>query len=409
MEKINDIGKLIGKSGMAGKNVLFLQGPLGSFFTNLATDLENNFGVKSCHQLALNKGDEFYADNNRVVKYKGELFEFSDWLIKFYKENEIDTIFLMGDSREYHKRAIKKAEENGIEVYVFEEGYFRPNYITLEKSGVNHNSELPRNIDFYLSQDVEKMKQENIKGKVEIGPVYYYMAKSAIIYYILMYVFNISYKNYKHHRTRSVYVEFAAGWVNYFKKRYNLIAERKIYKKINELKGSYFFVVLQVREDFQVREHSNYTSIENYIEEVLVSFKNTNKDPEAHIVIKHHPMDRGKVDYSSFIKEVCFHINLDRKKVIYVYDINLPEVIKGAKGSITINSTVGLQSLHHGVPVKIMGSAMYDFEGLTHQGSLEEFWLSQNPVNNTNFEHYRQYLINKTQITGSFFVKRFYI
>jgi len=127
------------------------------------------------------------------------------------------------------------------------------------------------------------------------------------------------------------------------------------------------------------------------------------------LVIKHHPMDRGKVDYSSFIKEVCFHINLDRKKIIYVYDINLPEVIKGAKGSITINSTVGLQSLHHGVPVKIMGSAMYDFEGLTYQGSLEDFWIDQNPVNNTNFEHYRQYIINKTQITGSFFVKRFYI
>lgn len=35
---------------------------------------------------------------------------------------------------------------------MFEEGYFRPDYVTLEKQGVNAFSPLPRQADFYLEQ-----------------------------------------------------------------------------------------------------------------------------------------------------------------------------------------------------------------------------------------------------------------
>lgn len=407
MRIINDISTIIDKKDLKGKNILFLQGPLGTFFTNLADRLEKDLGVNKCYQLALNKGDEFFAKKDRAIKYKGALSDFEDWIDNFYKDKNIDYIFLLGDAREYHKRAINKAKENNIKVYVFEEGYFRPNYITLEENGVNNNSNLPREIDFYLSQEIESLRKENVKRKIEIGQVYYYMARSAVIYYLLMYLFNMSYKNYKHHRTRSVYIEFYAGLVNYIRRKKNAITEKSIYNKISNLEKKYFLVVLQVREDFQVREHSDYSSVESYIEEVLISFKESNKDPKSHLVIKHHPMDRGKVDYSSFIKEVCFHIKLDRKKVFYVYDINLPEVLKSAKGCVTINSTVGLQSLHHSIPVKVMGRAMYDIEGLTYQGSLADFWNEKIEVNKNNYEHYREYLINKTQISGSFFVKTF--
>ena len=138
-----------------------------------------------------------------------------------------------------------------------------------------------------------------------------------------------------------------------------------------------------------------------------LSFKTDNSCKEDFIVIKHHPMDRGKVDYTSFIKGVCFNIKLNRKRVIYVYDMELPIILKGAKGCITINSTVGLQSLYHSVPLKVMGLAMYDIEGLTFSKSISEFWDTKTPVDLLSFKKYKSYIVNKTQITGSFFIKKF--
>ena len=404
MKKINDISEVFNINKLKGKNVLFLQGPLGNFFKNTIMDLESN-GVGRCYQLVLNQGDRFYSKKKNRIEYRGKIKSFDNWISDVYEEKSIDYIFLLGDSRMYHKKAIKRAKEKNIKIYVFEEGYFRPNFITLEKGGVNNNSSLPREKDFYLDLDLEKIKEENIGKQVEIASPKRGMCISAMIYYILMYVYSKRFKNYKHHRTRSPWFEFYYGIKSYMKRYINMITERDLVSILKEKNKRFFLVILQVREDFQVREHSDFRSIEHYIEDVLVSFKENNKNKDEILVIKHHPMDRGKVDYRSFIDEVCFHIKLNPEKVIYFYDINLPKILKYTKGCVTINSTVGLQALYHNIPTKVIGRAVYDFEGLTDQKGLDDFWDSPKGPNKELYDRYREYLINKTQVTGSFYIK----
>ncbi len=207
MIKKNDLEGLLEKVDFLDKNVLFLQGPLGNFFKKTIRVMEEEFLVRNCYQLVFNQGDLIYSTKKNRVSYTDTLNKFEVWIEEFYIKNKINYIFLLGDSREYHKRAIKIAKKIGVDIYVFEEGYFRPNYITLERGGVNDNSELSRDIRFYLKQDYDDMLRENNKKIIEIGSTYGYMAKSAIIYYILMYVFNYRFKNYKHHRKRSVFIE----------------------------------------------------------------------------------------------------------------------------------------------------------------------------------------------------------
>ena len=48
--------------------------------------------------------------------------------------------------------AIAVARRLRVAVYVFEEGYLRPDYVTLEPGGVNAASALPREPGFYLAQ-----------------------------------------------------------------------------------------------------------------------------------------------------------------------------------------------------------------------------------------------------------------
>ena len=46
-------------------------------------------------------------------------------------------------------RRLKLLLELDIDVFVFEEGYVRPHYITMEKFGVNDYSQISRNPNFY--------------------------------------------------------------------------------------------------------------------------------------------------------------------------------------------------------------------------------------------------------------------
>ena len=90
-------------------------------------------------------------------------------------------------------------------------------------------------------------------------------------------------------------------------------------------------------------------------------------------------------------------------RIHYVHDTDLPSLLQKAEGSVLINSTVGISSLYHDTPVKALGEAIYDIEGLTFQGSLESFWNAPGEVDRDLFKRFRRYLIDKTQINGSLY------
>ncbi|MDQ7085949.1 MAG: hypothetical protein Q9M36_14020 [Sulfurovum sp.] len=169
-----------------------------------------------------------------------------------------------------------------------------------------------------------------------------------------------------------------------------------------KLSKQYFFVPLQTHNDFQILQHSNYGSLEKFIIEVLESFSRYAKEEDS-LIFKHHPIDRGRKNYKAFIFEQAVQLGIS-KRILVLHDIHLPTCLQHAKGTITINSTVGLSSLYHHTPTITLGNAIYDIEGLTMKGSnLDDFWLLQTHPNRVLFEKYRQYIINTTQINGSFY------
>ena len=123
------------------------------------------------------------------------------------------------------------------------------------------------------------------------------------------------------------------------------------------------------------------------------------------LIFKHHPVDRGRKDYKNFIIEQAILLDIE-DKVLVLYDIYLPSLLKNAKGTITINSTVGLSSLYHETPTITLGNAIYDIEGLTSKGmSLDDFWHNQVNPDMDLLDKYRAYIIKNTQLNGSFYGK----
>src|SRR5690606_7284383 len=105
-------------------------------------------------------------------------------------------------------------------------------------------------------------------------------------------------------------------------------------------------------------------------------------------------------DYSALMADLVRRHRLD-DRLLYVDIINIPATLRAALGTVVINSTVGLSSIHHGTPVKCLGTAVYDIPGLTHQGPLDTFWTAPGKVDRDLYERYRYYLRTHNQINGS--------
>ena len=130
--------------------ILLLQGPVGHFFRDFARWLEQR--GKQVFKINFNAGDEaFYpATIPNTHAYRGSTEDFPAFLAKFTTNNKIDTIACFGDTRHYHTVARQLAENTeGIRFWAFEEGYFRPFFITLEQGGVNDFSPLPKEAAFF--------------------------------------------------------------------------------------------------------------------------------------------------------------------------------------------------------------------------------------------------------------------
>ncbi len=121
--------------------VLFLQGPPCPFFLRLGEELMNRgMGV---FRINLNGGDRRdWREGSTDYRCRP-----SDWPMyfdRFVRQHHVTDLVLYGDCRPMHMAAHRLARLRGIRIHVFEEGYIRPDWMTLERDGVNGHSTLVR-------------------------------------------------------------------------------------------------------------------------------------------------------------------------------------------------------------------------------------------------------------------------
>lgn len=274
----------------------------------------------------------------------------------------------------------------------------RPHYITLEKYGVNDYSHLSRNPKFYLKQKkiLPKIPKDSSPNPVNNWTI-------VIMYYFIAKLFHFKYPNYRHHRNYSAIQELFYGTRSLIRKFFYKYIDKKHLKTIqHSISKQYYFVPLQTHNDFQILQHSSYGSIEKFIIEVLESFA-SHANKSTWLMFKHHPIDRGRKNYTKFIYEQALNLGIENR-ILTVHDLHLPTCLKNAIGTITINSTVGLSSLYHEIPTITLGNALYDIEGLSCKNMiLNDFWKKHKKPNMHLYEKYRSYIIKHTQINGNFY------
>lgn len=380
----------------AQANALFLQGPVGPFFARIADDLRvRGFGV---FKINLNGGDRFFFRDKYAYDYTGTVDSWAVYLEYFIQSKGISRIYMFGDCRKYHRVAKEIAAKFGVRVYVFEEGYIRPNFITLEEGGVNGFSALMQQ-ELDLVEPVEDMNEASGNRFSFLLSVMY-----CILYYWACAWHGELFKHYEHHRPLGWLAEGYIWVRSAFRKICYRRRDQKIYQQVmSNFDGEYFLCPLQVHCDMQVLVHSRYKSLEHFIVEVLSSFAKHAPTNKA-IVFKHHPLDRGYTDYTLLLDRLTREFGL-QGRAFYVHDVCLPTLLKNACGSVMINSTVGMSSLFHGTPVKVLGDAIYNKPELTSQLNLDEFWAEPGTVNSRMFAKFRAFLVANNQLNGSLYVK----
>jgi capsular polysaccharide export protein len=376
-----------------GKRVLLLQGPVGPFFARLSEDLRQVGAL--VFKVNFNAGDWFYYRRG-AFNYRGTMEDWPKWLDDLIRRLNIDVVHLFGDCRPIHIAASFILSQNKIESWVFEEGYVRPDYVTLERFGVNGHSRRSRDPDHYLDEPATPKKRD-------AGNTYWAMVRCGVGYFMMGSLGKLWFRHYRHHRPLNLLE--ALPWVrSVWRKQWYRWVEREAQGQLTGPgRHPFFLVPLQVHNDAQITNHSDFQAVEHFIEDTMQSFAQ-HAPADALLVFKHHPMDRGHRDYAALIKSLTQQLGTGLR-VRYIHDQHLPTLLDHACGVVVVNSTVGLSALHHGASIKVCGNALYDIPGLCYQGPLDQFWRAAPNAkpNPSLYKRFRKHLISKTQLNGSFY------
>lgn len=381
---------------LARRNILLLQGLMGPLFRRLGQALRRDgYGV---HKVNFNGGDRLFWGLPNGIDYRGSPAVWPAALEQLIADRQITDVVLFGDCRPMHIAAISVCRDLHIPVHVFEEGYIRPDWVTLELGGVNGHSTLPRDPAWYRAQAAA------LPPVPEHHPVpssFRRRATEGLIYNAADVLTRWHYPYWENHRPWHPLVE-GMGWTRRLMRRKVAAARTHEVLAALEARGdAYVIFPLQLDSDAQIRLHSPFAGIADALRLVIASFA-ANAPPEMRLVVKEHPLDNGVRDWRQETAALAELYGLN-ERVDYLEGGDIVAVAQHSRGMVTINSTSGTLALALDVPVIALGEAVYDIEGITYQGPLDDFWRDPGKPDAETFAAFRRVLIDRCLVAGGFF------
>nr|WP_077805958.1 capsular biosynthesis protein [Neoasaia chiangmaiensis] len=369
---------------------------MGPFFERIGEALRRD-GYE-VFKVNFNGGDRWFWNLPGAINYRDTVENWPDALRHIILQHGITDVLLFGDCRPMHSVALDVCRNLHIPVHVFEEGYLRPDWVTLELGGVNGHSSLPRDPDYYVKT----------AGYLPPAPEHHAVPSSfrrraleGIAYNTADILTRWYFSNWTNHRPWHPIVE-GIGWTKRLARR--KAAQRRTRRLCRKLEMGalpYFLFPLQLDADAQVRLHSDFSGIEDAIDRVVVSFAKF-APKTARLVIKEHPLDNGVKDWRAIVRRKAQECGVG-PRVGYMEAGDIALVVGNAAGVVTINSTTGTLAVAQNIPTITLGRAVYDLAGITHQGPLDEFWHHPTAPDREVFAAFRRVLIERCLIPGGFF------
>ena len=378
--------------GSLSRRFLFLQGPPGPFFWLLSEELrKRGYPV---FRINFNGGDRIDWPGP-ATNYRGTQSGWNRFFDRFARDNDITDILLFGDCRPLHDAAHGMAKLRGINIHVFEEGYIRPHWVTMEPDGVNGRSTLSRDPHRLLEQAAGLPP---MPSDIRITASFRRRMRDATRYYFADWINRWRYPFYNSHRPGSLAAE-GTGWlVKFMRQRLNQSHNKATIDQVGE--RPYFLFPLQLNSDYQIRTHSPFNSMYDAALYVMESFARFAPESST-LVIKEHPLDCQFRSWGGFVARQARRLGIS-DRVIHVAGGDLTKMARESLGLVTVNSTSGTLGLRAGRPVFVLGNAIYHIEGITHHGRLDEFWFAPQPPDMDVYRAFERVLHARCLIAGGF-------
>ncbi|MBB4860600.1 capsular polysaccharide export protein [Novosphingobium chloroacetimidivorans] len=378
------------------KSVLLLQGLMGPLFRRLGEELMR--AGHTVHKINFNGGDRLFWRLPGGIDYRGSLEDWPAWLEGVIREHQVTDVTLFGDCRDHHMPAIRLCRELGVLVHVFEEGYIRPDWVTLELGGVNGHSSLPRDPVWYR-QTAAALPP--VPPHAQVPSSFRRRALEGLLYNTADVLTRWYYPHWTNHRPWHPLVE-GMGWARKLRRRKdNQKRSEALLDHLQDSAAAYFIFPLQLDSDAQIRLHSPFAGIADALKLVIGSFA-AHAPAHTRLVVKEHPLDNGVRDWCQEAGDIAALYGV-ADRVDYLPAGDIVPVTRRSLGMVTINSTSGTLALVEGVPVVALGHAIYDIPDITFQDGIDAFWSNPVPPDAETFAALRRVLIERCLIPGGFF------
>lgn len=369
---------------------LFLQGPQGPFFWLLGQALRARGAA--VYRINLNGGDR--ADwPGEAFDFRGRAGRWPSRFGSFLEQNGITDVLLFGDCRPLHRAAHGIAKLYGVNIHVFEEGYIRPDWMTMEPDGVNGHSALSRDPTWLI-------EQARFLPPVPVLPTitadFKRRARDSMRYFTHVALGRMRFPFYRSHRPVNYYWE-GIGWLRKFALRKRRAVQAA--QGLASLEGRRFFLFpLQLGTDYQIRTHSPFADMASAAEYVIANFAR-HAPTGVMLLIKEHPLDSSFFNWRAFVAKQARKYGIEGR-IAHIDGGDLDDLTTRSLGMVTVNSTSGTLALSAGAAVFVLGSAIYDIPGITHQGKLDTFWKAPVAPKHDVYEAFRRVLHDRCLVRG---------
>lgn len=352
---------------MPAPTILFLQGLPGPSSRLIAGEFQRR-GARVL-RINCNGGDWFdWRGGGRC--YRGPLEQFGDWLARLLIAEKIRAIVLFGAERPHHRAASAAARGQGIDLFVLEEGYLRPNSVTLEHWPRGVAWAWPASLDECRTRAAETARP----AEVAIPGHFFPRMRQSITYWLAAVPLRPLFRHYRSHRPHHSFFEMLAWnrrWARAFGER------RKSRQALDRVKGARFFLLpLQIDGDAQLVHRSPFGGMAEALEAAITDFV-AHAPSDCHLLVKRHPLDPDLAGWRRITERLAARDPLGR--IHFIEHGDLDQLLESCAGVVTVNSTVGTLALARGRPVHVLGRAIYGLDGLCDTAPLSRFWHDPQP------------------------------
>jgi capsular polysaccharide export protein len=382
----------------AARHFLFISAPFGPFARELASYLQDHGAT--CTRVLVNAGDAVDWGLSDAAPYFGDERGWCDWLQGLIERSGITDLVTYGDSSPYSVKALVLGQSLNLRLHVFEQGYFRPDWVTLERGGVNANSRLPRDPEWYRRNAARIPQAEAVR----VGRTTPAMVSRILGYHAAMYAGMPFFRRF---RAPYHYPAIRQGFGHCFRYGEQLLSSARQKRRQQALIDSdrpLYLVLLQRPGDSQLWRHSDFECTEAFLEKVVTSFAAHAAD-QAMLLVRPHPLDHGLDDHEGVLEKLAERTGV-AGRVHFVDHGKLHEILPLMRGAVCVNSTAGLAAVEFDRPTVVLGRALYDMPGLTHQGGLDTFWRAPEKPDPTLYQSFRDVIMATTQINGAYATRR---